>query len=256
MADTLDEVGLAELIERVATGENSMADIRSAARIAVRYDADFEGALDLLAGGASNGELGQIYRAAENLGVDPAVVIGYEEMGVRAAELEQAARVAERLGTGWASVLEAHEAGESWGSIRKGDEGTAQGQGNGQGNGQGQDAGPKGSEIQDEVNLRVAKQLAAKYGLTVEQVLSIFNSTTCGQDWSCVRTALREQAGEHGRGKDKSAGWAASLAYTGGCREAASWCGSQLPWEHKRHHSGPANAQCRTPGPLQPGRRS
>ena len=208
MADSLGDVGIAELIARVTSGENSVADIRAAARIAVRYEADFTAALDLMAAGAKNGELGQIYRAADELGVDPAVVIGYQEMGVRAVELEQAARLAERLGTDWASVLEAHAAGDSWGSIRKGEVEEAQGpgdsQGNGQGNGQGQDNGqePKKNEIQNEVNLRLAEQLAAKYGLTIEAVQAMFEGT-CGGDWGCVRTTLREQAGEHGKGKNK-----------------------------------------------------
>jgi PKD repeat protein len=205
VADAVGEVGIAELIERVATGENSVAEIRTAARMVVRYEADFTGALDLLAAGANNGELGQIYRAAAELGVDPAVIAGYQEMGVRAAELEQAARVAEKLGTDWASVLEAHAAGESWGSIRKGEAGTEAGQGNGQGNGQGEGSQPdepKRNEIQNEVNVRVAAQLAAKYGLSVEQVQATYTGT-CGGDWGCVRTTLREQVGEHGKGKNK-----------------------------------------------------
>jgi PKD repeat protein len=204
VADAVDEVGIAELIERVASGENSVAEIRTAARMVVRYEADFAGALDLLAAGANNGELGQLYRAAEELGVDPAVIAGYQEMGVRAAELEQAARVAEKLGTDWASVLEAHAAGESWGSIRKGEAGAEAGQSNGQGqgNGQGNEPEPKGNQIESEVNLRVAEQLAAKYGLTPDQVLSTFTGA-CGQDWGCVRTTLREQTSEHGKGKNK-----------------------------------------------------
>ncbi|MBM3121042.1 MAG: PKD domain-containing protein [Chloroflexi bacterium] len=205
IAQALGEVGLVELIERVATGENSLGDIRSAARVALRYEADFAAALDLLAGGASNGELGQIYRTAGELGIDPAVVAGYQEMGVRAVELQQAARVAERLGADWASVLEAHAAGESWGSIRRGEAEEAPGPGNsqGQGNGQGQDNGqePKKNEIQNEVNLRLAEQLAARYGLTIEAVQAMYG--TCGGDWGCVRTTLRLQVEQHGRGKPK-----------------------------------------------------
>ena len=195
VADAVGEVGISELIERVVSGENSVAEIRTAARMVVRYEADFAGALDLLAAGANNGELGQLYRAAAELGVDPAVIAGYQEMGVRPVELEQAARVAERLGTDWASVLESHAAGESWGAIRKGDGSAEVGQGNGQGNGQGdgsQPDQPKHNEIQNEVNARLAAQLAAKYGVTAEQVLSMFTGT-CSGDWGCVRTTLREQ---------------------------------------------------------------
>ncbi len=200
--EALDGVGIVELIERVALGENSVADIRTAARVAVRYDADFAGALDLLAAGASNGELSQLYRTAGNLGVDPAVVIGYQEMGIRASELEQAARVAVKLGVDWAAVLEAHATGASWGSIRKGDDSAAQGNSQGQGNGQGQDAGPNGAEIQNQVNLRVAEQLAKKYGLTGEQVLAMCDGACVG-DWGCVRTMLREQYDQHGKDKGK-----------------------------------------------------
>jgi hypothetical protein len=133
------------------------------------------------------------------------VVAGCEELGIRAVELEQAARVAERLGTDWASVLEAHAGGESWGLIRKGDGGATQSQGNGQGNDQGQGSQPdepRGNQIQEQVNARVAEQLAAKYGRMVEQVLSIYTGT-CSGDWGCVRTTLREQYGEHGKGKNK-----------------------------------------------------
>ena len=216
MADSLGDVGIAELIARVTSGENSVADIRAAARIAVRYEADFTAALDLMAAGAKNGELGQIYRAADELGVDPAVVIGYQEMGVRAVELEQAARLAGRLGSDWASVLEAHAAGDSWGSIRKGpaetDAQAGQGQSQGQdqakgqdkdkGQGQGSKPDEPNGEMQNEVNARVAAQLAAQNGVTAEQVMSIY-AGACSQDWGCVRTTLREQAGEHGKGKNK-----------------------------------------------------
>jgi PKD repeat protein len=224
VADALGDVGIAELIERVASGENSVADIRAAARMVGRYEADFTGALDLLTAGANNGELGQIYRAADELGVDPAVIAGYQEMGVRTAELEQAARLAERLGTDWASVLEAHSAGESWGSIRKGpaetdaqagqgqdqdkgqDKDKGQGQDHGQGQDQSQGQGSQSSEptggMQQEVDLRVAAQLAAKYRLTAEQVLSTYTGA-CSLDWGCVRTTLGEQTREHGKGKNK-----------------------------------------------------
>lgn len=200
--EALDEVGIAELIERVASGENSIADIRNAARVAVRYEADFAGVLDLLAGGASPGELTQIYRTAGALGIDPAVVAGYQEMGVRAVELQQAARLAERMGTGWEAVLEAHQAGESWGAIRKGEaeslNNAGNSQGHGQENGQGSE-GARGAGIQNEVNERVAAQLASKYGVTIETVQGMLG--TCGGDWGCVRTTLRAQFARQGHGR-------------------------------------------------------
>lgn len=224
MADALGDVGVADLIERVASGENSMAEIRTAARLAVRHDADFTTALDLMAAGANNGDLGRLYRAADKLGVDPAVVFEYQEMGVHTQELEQAARLAERMGTDWAAVLEAHTAGESWISIRKGpaesEAGSGQSQGQGQdqnkeqgqgqdkrqsqdqSQGQGSQSGESTGGVQQEVNLRVASQLAAKFGLTAEQVLSTYNGA-CSQDWGCVRTTLGEQTGERGKGRNK-----------------------------------------------------
>ena len=50
--------------------------------------------------------------------------------------------------------------------------------------------------------MRLAAQLAAKYGVTAEQVLSMFTGT-CSGDWGCVRTTLREQNSDHGKGKNK-----------------------------------------------------
>ena len=52
--------------------------------------------------------------------------------------------------------------------------------------------------------LRIASaaQLAAKYGLTAEQVLSTYTGA-CSLDWGCVRTTLGEQTREHGKGKNK-----------------------------------------------------
>ncbi len=50
--------------------------------------------------------------------------------------------------------------------------------------------------------MRVAEQLAARYALTVEQVQAMFTGV-CSSDWGCVRTTLRAQLEQHGRGKPK-----------------------------------------------------
>jgi hypothetical protein len=39
-------------------------------------------------------------------------------------------------------------------------------------------------------DLRTAAQLGSKYALTTEQVMGYF--TTCGQDWNCVKSTLRD----------------------------------------------------------------
>jgi len=54
---------------------------------------------------------------------------------------------------------------------------------------------------------RTAARLAERYGVTVGQVMALFDGT-CAGDWNCVQTALRDQdssngPGDHGGGKKK-----------------------------------------------------
>ncbi|MBM2843402.1 MAG: hypothetical protein HW404_1239, partial [Anaerolineales bacterium] len=98
-AETLGDVGLAELYDMVVSGEASVGDIRTAVRMATRFDADFVEALGLVHAGANPGEIGQMYRTSADLGLDLTALQGYLDQGMSLPELRHAARVAEQGGT-------------------------------------------------------------------------------------------------------------------------------------------------------------
>jgi hypothetical protein len=118
-AETLGDVGLGELVDMVLSGEASINDIRTAVRSVVRYGADFDDALTRLAEGASPGELTRLYRTAQSLQVDPSTLDTYLAAGMTLSEIQHAARLAERTGSDWEAVAEAHGAGASWGAINQ-----------------------------------------------------------------------------------------------------------------------------------------
>ena len=201
-ADAIDEVGIADLIDRVLSGENTVNQIRTAIRNTIRYEADFEDALARLAGGASPGELGQFYRIAQELAVELEVLDGYLELGISLPELRHAGRFAEQHDADIAAIVNAHTTGHSWGEIgqayRLADEDT--------------DAATilevgvqehrrelreaEQTDREAEHNLRKAVQIADQYGVTEEDVMTLFEGT-CNGVWSCVRAHFREQTGEH-----------------------------------------------------------
>lgn len=218
-AEQLDSVSLADLVGRVMSGENSISDTRAALRVAVQFDADFEGALNLLEQGVTRGELGQLYRTAADLQVDPEVLAGYTEAGVGVAELRHAARLAVETGQDWAALVEAHASGMSWGALRKGDlaavsspgpqapqdqtpkgrdpskeKGPPQGPQNGPRENQADGEAQQQSRTQTQIDAHIADLLAMKYGVTAEQVLAIYQGT-CNFDWTCARTELRRVQG-------------------------------------------------------------
>jgi len=196
-ADTLEQVGLRELVDRVLSGESSVGDIRHAVRAVVRFEADFEDALARLADGSSPGELGRLYRTAQDLGVEPNALDQYLTDGVSLAELNHASRLASRTGSDWQQVLEAHAAGQSWGEINQ-----AERSANSDGTSN-SESSPKDEhdqlreqaqeEREPNRDQNMAERLAKQYGVPVSQVLALFNGS-CTQDWGCVRSALRQSS--------------------------------------------------------------
>ena len=211
-AETLGDVGLAELYDMVVSGEASVGDIRTAVRMATRFDADFVEALGLVHAGANPGEIGQMYRTAEGLGLDLPAVQSYLDQGLSLPELNHAARVAEQGGTDLDLAVQAHLDGLSWGDIHQAMRLAEDG---------GDlpailEAGARETrrlEQQErqqereenrtqptEQDSRTATRLAQRYGIAVEQVQALFDGA-CGGDWSCVQTTLREQyPANHGKG--------------------------------------------------------
>lgn len=198
-ADAIDEVGIADLIDRVLSDKNTVSQILTALRNVVRYDADFEDALSRLADGASPGEMGQFYRLVQEMDLTPEILDSYLELGISMPELKHAAKLATQTDGDWATLAAAHAAGHSWGEIgqayRLADDDT--------------DAATiltvgiqehrsqlREAELADreaEHNLRKAVQIADQYGMTEEEVMTLYEGT-CNGDWSCVRSHFREQA--------------------------------------------------------------
>ena len=116
-ADTLDEYGIRDLFDLVVNGDNTVGEIRTAARAAVRYEADFSDALVRLSEGANPGELGQFYKLAAEMAVDTAILDQYLADGTSLSELSHAAKMSERVGAEWEDVIAAKDSDHSWGDI-------------------------------------------------------------------------------------------------------------------------------------------
>lgn len=204
-AETLGDVGLAELYDMVVSGEASVGDIRTAVRMSTRFDADFAEALGLVQAGANPGEIGQMYRAASELGTDLAGVQGYLDQGLSLPELRHAARMAEQSGGELDLTMQAHLDGMSWGEIRQamrmaedgGDlpsilEAGVRETRRQQQEERRQEREETQSQQQLEQNARTAGRLADRYGVTIEQVQSLYNGA-CSGDWNCVQSSLQGQ---------------------------------------------------------------
>jgi hypothetical protein len=210
-AETLGDIGPGELALLVVSGQTSVGDIRTAVRMVTRYDVDFADALARVSAGANPGELGQLYRMASDLALDPAALDVYLEQGMSLAELRHAARLAQQSGSELDLMAGAHASGMSWGEIKQalreaedggdlsailaaGGEETRQ-----------EEREQQRQEQQSASDTRTAERLAERYGTTVDQVLALFNGS-CAGDWGCVQTALKGEndskgPGEHGGGK-------------------------------------------------------
>ena len=189
-ADLLEQHGIRELVDLVLSGEATIREIRHSVRSVLRYEADFEDALARLGDGISPGQLGRFYRTAQDLQLDPDQLEGYLTDGVSLQELNHAARLAERSNLDWTQIAGAHAAGYSWGEI-----GQAQRLADGEDWMSVLDTGIR--ETREELregdrNDRTAEQLAARYGISAQEVLDLHDD--CAQDWGCVRKALRDQA--------------------------------------------------------------
>lgn len=196
-AETIDDVGIRELFDLVLTGENSVAEIRTAMRMALRYEADFEDALGRIGEGASKGELGQFYRLAQDLGVDPVELDEYLEGGASLSEIRHAGKLSERLGSPLDEILNAHDNGSGWGEInqayRLAEDGASLEEilSVGVNEYRKQLRAEERLELTTEREQGIAVRLGEKYGSTPEDVLNLYNGV-CEWKWACVRKLLRE----------------------------------------------------------------
>jgi PKD repeat protein len=218
-ADELSEVGVGELVEKVLTGENSVNEIRTAARLVSNYEVDFEEALERAASGDSFGQIKQFYRTAGDLDLDDETLDEYVAMGLSLSEINHAAKVADQTGGDWTEIALAHASGLSWGELKQayklaGEDGNApeiiQ---TGVKEFQQQQREEERAERSQEKDQRTAARLAEQFGVVEGEVWALFQGP-CGMDWSCVQKELRNQEryeGEHEE-DDKTARTAAQIA--------------------------------------------
>ncbi|MGH2621490.1 MAG: hypothetical protein ACRDHG_13100, partial [Anaerolineales bacterium] len=153
-------------------------------------EADFEDALARLAGGATPGELGRVYRTAQDLGVEPSALDQYLTAGATLPELNHSSRLAARSGSDWQQVLEAHSAGQSWGEINR-----AQHSASGESISN-SETGPREAaqaEREADRDQKMAARLAGQFGVSESEVWALFNGA-CAEDWGCVRSTLRQSS--------------------------------------------------------------
>jgi PKD repeat protein len=202
-AQLLETHGIRDLMEMVINGEQSLSDIRTAIRSVMRYEADFDDALDRINDGANAGELGQFYRLVAELEIDPSVLDDYLADGMTLPELKHAAKLAERVGAEWSEIVDAKSFDDSWGAI---------GQAYKLADGEYSAADILAMGVQefralqrDEDRLEreeqrstrdqertqaTADRLAEQFGVSAADVMSMY--IDCDGKWGCVRKTLRE----------------------------------------------------------------
>jgi PKD repeat protein len=194
--EAVEDVGIREMVELVLSGENSAGEIRAAMRMTLRYEAGFYDALGRIGEGASNGELGQFYKLAQEMEMDPSDLDAYLGDGTSISELRHAFKFSSRSGLSLDEILTAHGEGSGWGEInqahRLADESVSVGEilEIGVNEYRKKLREEERSERTTEREEQVAARLAEKFDFSTEEILSLYNGE-CEWDWGCVRGLLR-----------------------------------------------------------------
>jgi hypothetical protein len=149
--------------------------------------------------------LGQLYKLAADLEVDPAILDEYLAVGLTLSELKHTANIANQLEVAWTEIAEFRANADSWGDIKQA---------------YNMADGITAAEIlifgvqeykeflrvadketreieqelrQEERNQQIANKLAEKYPDYTGNVMLLFNEGECEGNWGCVRKALREE---------------------------------------------------------------
>ena len=205
-SELLETHSLGDLMARVMSEEFSLGDVRTAVRSVTRFEADFEDALTRIAEGATAGELGQLYKLAADLEVDPAALDVYLVDGFTLSELKHTANFADRMDVDWTEIATARAYADSWGELKKAyqmatDEVSAAEiliDGVHEPRKDLQEANQEAkveqqSAQKEEKNQQTGKKLAEQYPAEFGDVMILFEEGECKGDWACVRKALREQ---------------------------------------------------------------
>lgn len=204
VAQAIDDIGIVDLVEMVSSGEHSIGEVRTAMRMTLRYEADFEEALGRIADGASKGEVGQFYKLAQDMEMEPSALDDLLSGGASLSEVRHAGKLADRTGSSLEEILAGHSDGSGWGEInqalRLADDDTsleeilAMGVNEYRNLLREQGRLEKLSERESrwsERDNRIANQLAERFGASSEDVLALFDGK-CDWKWACVRKLLRE----------------------------------------------------------------
>jgi len=205
-SDLLEDHSIGDLMALVVSEEYSLADVRTAARSVTRYEADFEDALSRIAEGANAGELGQLYKLAAYLEVDPSAFDVYLADGLTLSELKHTANIADRLEVDWTVIAEFRASADSWGEIKQAyklatDETSAAEIlifGIQEYRKDLQEAAKESRQVelatkQEEKNKQTAEKLAEQFSSNSVYVMSLFTEGECEGNWGCVRKVLREE---------------------------------------------------------------
>jgi len=177
-AEAAGDVGLAQLVEMVASGEASVHDIRAALRTSVHYGVSFDDALATMANGATPGQIGQAQRLAGEGGDWQSVLdTGLQEFRAQLREerKEQRALEQDRVRGSDRQAEREQERNQDRSEEREAERGQSQDQ-------------------------RMAERLAAQFGVSVAEVTALYEGT-CNGDWGCVRAQFRQHT--PGRPEDK-----------------------------------------------------
>ncbi|NOQ39614.1 MAG: PKD domain-containing protein [Anaerolineales bacterium] len=204
-SDLLEEHSIGDLMALVMSEEFSLGDVRIAVRSVTRYEADFEDALSRIAEGANPGELGQLYKLAADLEVDPTILDEYLAAGLTLSELKHTANFAARMEVDWTEIAEFRASADSWGDIKQAynlatDEISAAQiliLGIQEYRKDLQEADKEGRAEQQAAqkaarNLETAEKLAERFSANSGDVMDLLNGK-CEGNWGCVRKALRDQ---------------------------------------------------------------
>ena len=202
-SELLEGHSIGDLMALVLSEEFSLADVRTAVRSVTRYAADFEDALNRSAAGANPGELGQLYKLAADLEVDPTTIDGYLAAGFTLSELKHTANFADRMEVDWTVIAEFRANADSWGDIKQaynmatGEISAAQililGVQEYRKELQEADKEEKQIAQKEERNIKTAEKLVEQFSAGFDDVMLLFNEGECAGNWGCVRKVLRDQ---------------------------------------------------------------
>ncbi len=219
-SDLLEDHSIVDLMGKVMSEEYTLGDVRTAVRSTIRYEAaEFEDALSRIADGATAGELGQLYKLAADLEVDPSAIDGYLTDGLTLSELKHMANFADRMEVDLTVILNigiqdyrenlriadkeeknqqtADKFAEQY-SDKSADE-VMEMLGECEGNWgcvrkalRDQEQAMLQAEGPSEKDLQTAKKLTEQFSAESGEAMALFNGE-CKEDWGCVRKVLREQ---------------------------------------------------------------